>query len=85
MVVSCYAHVLALMLGLNVVAIPVNYIIFECLAKLVEDVNLILNNFLPRAAINEFIPGVVYLHGFEIRSFKKGMVKFVWLAVNIKA
>ena len=85
MVVSCYAHVLALKFGLNVEAIPVNYIIFECLAKLVEDMNLILNNFLPRAAIKEFIPGAIYLHGFEIGSLKKGMVEFVWLAVNVKA
>lgn len=59
MLVSEHRVFLVLLLRVNIVTIPIDNVIFVNLAKKVESVNLIFNNFFSAAGLQELRPSLI--------------------------
>lgn len=70
--------------GVDVVSVPLHYIIFKCLAEAMLGVNLVFYDFLSGAAIEEINPSLGNFYWVCLRSFEKAMLNFKWPLVNVE-
>ena len=69
--------------SVNVVAIPINNVVFISLSEFMKGVYLILNYFFAGAKLEVIIPGVIDCQRFWFWSLKESMMNCKWPGVHV--
>jgi len=83
MIVSKNAKFTGFRFCINVVAIPLNYIILIGLTKEVLRMHLIFNDFLSWTTVQEIGPLLINFDGILLGSLKEAMLNSIWSLVNV--